>query len=163
MKIKKLLFLVLPIFAGILVADLVTKEFIAGTIPLYEIRTFIPGIINFTHYENDGAAWNIFSGNRAFLIIVSIVFIALLVVFYYFERKNGALFHIGIGLIFGGAVGNMVDRIFLGTVRDFIQFDFWRSFPVFNVADIALTIGAMIIVLYYIIRLFKRSKNARKN
>ena len=164
MKInKKFVFLVLPILAGVLVIDLLTKQYIAMPIPLYEIRQIIPGLINFTHYENDGAAWNIFSGDRTFLIIISIVFIILLGVFYFFERKNGVLFHISIALIFGGAIGNMVDRFFLGYVRDFIQFDFWKNFPVFNVADMALTIGVVIMIVYYVISLFKRGENARKN
>ena len=164
MKINKnFFFIVLPIFVAMLVFDLVTKEFIAGAIALGEQKSFIPGLFNFTYVENDGAAWNVFAGNRAFLIVISVVFILLLGVFYFFERKNGVLFHVGAGLIFAGAVGNMVDRIFIGIVRDFIQFDFWKSFPVFNIADAALTIGVVIVVLYYILSLFKRGKNARKN
>ena len=164
MKInKKFFFIVLPIFVGMLIFDLLTKEFIAGSIALGEQKSFIPGLFSFTYVENDGAAWNIFAGNRTFLIIISVIFIILLGVFYFFERKNGVLFHVGAGLIFAGAVGNMVDRIFIGIVRDFSQFDFWRSFPVFNIADVALTIGVVIVVIYYIITLFKRGKNAREN
>ena len=164
MKInKKFLFVFLPIIAGILLFDLLTKEFIAMAIPMYEIRPFIGGLFNFTHYENTGAAWSIFAGNQAFLIIISVVFVLLIGIFYFFERKNGALFHIGTALILGGAVGNMVDRVFLGFVRDFIQFDFWRSFPVFNVADIALTIGVVLVVLFYFLNIFKRGKNAKND
>ncbi len=164
MKInKKLLFIVLPIVVAVLVLDLISKQYIAMAIPMYEIRPFIGGIFNFTHYENTGAAWNIFAGNQVFLIIISVFFIALICVFYFLERKNGTLFHIGIALIFGGAVGNMIDRVFLGFVRDFIQFDFWRSFPVFNLADAALTIGVVLVVLYYILSIFKRGKNAKRD
>ncbi len=164
MKInKKFLFIVLPVFIGILVLDLLTKEFIAGQIALNGSHVFIPGLINFTYVENDGAAWNIFAGDRTFLIIITVAFVLLLGLFYFFERKNGSLFHIGLAMILGGAVGNMVDRIFIGIVRDFIQFDFWKSFPVFNVADAALTIGVVLVVIYYIFSLFKRKKNAGKN
>ena len=164
MKInKKFLYILLPIFVVLLVVDLITKEYIAGSIAVGEYRDFIPGVLSFTYVENNGAAWNIFAGNRAFLIIISVLFVILLGVFYFFERKNGVLFHIGAGLILSGAVGNMVDRIFIGIVRDFIQFDFWKSFPVFNIADAALTIGVVLIVIYYIISLCKRGKNARKN
>ena len=164
MKInKKFLFIVLPIIVAILTLDLVTKQFIAMAIPMYEIRPFIGGVFNFTHYENNGAAWNIFAGNQVFLIIISVVFVALIAVFYFLERKNGALFHVGIALIFGGAVGNMVDRVFLGFVRDFIQFDFWRSFPVFNLADVALTMGVVLVVLYYFLSIFKRGKDAKRD
>jgi len=160
---KKFFFLVLPVFVAILVIDLLTKKFVAEPMALNGISVFIPGLINFTYIENYGAAWNIFSGNSVFLIVISIAFILLLIVFYFFERKNGTLFHISIALIFGGAVGNMVDRVFLGYVRDFIQFDFWKSFPVFNVADIALTIGVVLMLIYYVLGIFKRGKNAREN
>ena len=163
MKInKRFLFVAIPIIVGVLIFDLVTKE-VAMAIPLYEIRSFIPGILNFTHYENDGAAWNIFAGNQALLIVISVVFIALISTFYFFERKNGVVFHIGIALILGGAIGNMVDRVFIGIVRDFLQFDFWRSFPVFNIADVALTIGVVLVIVYYFIGLFKRGENAKRD
>lgn len=164
MKInKKFLFILLPICLGIIVIDLVSKELIASSYALGESNNIIPKLINFTYVQNFGAAWNILSGNRAFLIIISLVFIACLVLFYFFERKNGVLFQVGCGLIIGGALGNMVDRIFIGYVIDFIQFDFWQSFPVFNVADMALTIGVVCVILYYIISLFKRGENARKD
>ena len=84
-------------------------------------------------------------------------------VFYAYENKNGALYQVGMGLVFAGALGNLIDRIALGYVRDFIQFDFWRSFPIFNVADICLCIGVVILLIYYIIRLVKERKNARKD
>ena len=164
MKInKKFLCIALPILLVVLLVDLITKQFIAMAIPMYEVRPFIYGLFNFTHYENTGAAWSIFAGNQVFLIIISVVFIALICVFYFLERKNGALFHVGFALILGGAVGNMVDRIFLGFVRDFVQFDFWRSFPVFNVADIALTIGVFLVILFYFLGIFKRGKDAKRD
>ena len=131
MKINKLFFvLIIPIFAGVVLADLLTKTFIADGLN-GEIVNFIPGIFNFIYVKNYGAAWSIFSGNRLFLMIISIVFIVMLCLFYVIESKRGKLFHIGIALILGGAVGNLIDRIVLGYVRDFIQFDFWKSFPVY--------------------------------
>jgi len=160
---KRFLYILIPVFVGIIVFDLLTKEFIAEAMMGEGNKSFISGLINFTYVENNGAAWNMFAGNRVFLIIISFVFVALLGFFYFLERKNGALFHIGAGLIFGGAIGNLVDRIFIGFVRDFIQFDFWKDFPVFNIADAALTIGVVLVVLYYVILLFKRGKNAGKN
>ncbi len=160
---KKFFFILIPIFIGIIIFDLLTKEFIAESMMGEGNKSFISGLINFTYVENNGAAWNMFAGNKVFLIIISLVFVLLLGLFYFLERKNGTLFHIGAGLIFGGAVGNLVDRIFIGFVRDFIQFDFWQSFPVFNIADVALTIGVVVIVLYYIVSLFKRGKNAGNN
>ena len=127
MKInKKFLYILIPVFVGIVVFDLLTKEYIANAMIGQESKNFISGLFNFTYVENNGAAWNMFAGNRTFLIIISLIFVVLLGLFYFLERKNGTLFHIGAGLIFGGAIGNLVDRICIGFVRDFIQFDFYH-------------------------------------
>ena len=164
MKInKRLLFILIPVAVAVIACDLLTKEYIAEAIAGEGKQSFIAGLINFTYLENNGAAWNMFAGDRIFLIVVSSVFVLLLCSFYFMERKSGTLFHIGAGLIFGGAIGNLVDRIFIGYVRDFIQFDFWQRFPVFNVADVALTIGVFFVLLYYVITAFKRGKNAGDN
>ena len=155
---KRFLFILLPIFAGVILLDLLTKHFICNVTQFTGSYSVIPGLFNFTYVENLGAAWNMFSGNRVFLIIISVVFIVFLGGFYFLERKQGTLFQVGCGLIFGGAIGNMVDRIALGYVRDFIQFDFWRAFPVFNFADVALCVGVVIVLLHFIISLFREKK-----
>lgn len=157
---KKFLFILLPIIVFVVAIDLITKSLASSHISYGETISAIPYIFNFTYLENVGAAWNIFSGNRALLIVISVIFIIILVLFYVFERKNGVLFHVGCALIFGGAVGNMIDRIFLGYVRDFIQFAFWKSFPVFNIADAMLTIGVVIVLIYYVLSL-TRKKDAK--
>lgn len=159
---KKILFLLLPIIAGVILIDLLTKQFICAKTQNTGTYSFLPGVLNFTYVENLGAAWNIFSGNRAFLIIISVVFLILLTGFYYLERKQGVLFQISCALIFGGAIGNMIDRIFLGYVRDFVQFDFWRNFPVFNFADACLCVGVVLLVIFYFISLFKEKKCKQK-
>lgn len=162
LKINKLFFyVVLPIFAAVLLVDLLTKSFIADQLN-GETVSAIPNIFNFTYVQNYGAAWSIFSGSKAFLIIISILFLILLAVFYVLENKRGPLFQIGIGLLLGGAMGNLIDRISLGYVRDFIQFDFWKSFPVFNIADAAITIGVVVLALHFLIAIFKGDKNEKK-
>ena len=164
MKVNKLFFYVLlPVFVGALVLDLVTKSIAATSLIDGESITAIPALFNFKYVQNFGAAWSMFSGNTVFLLITTIVFVVCLGVFYAYENKNGALFQVGIGLVFAGAFGNLIDRIFLGYVRDFIQFDFWQSFPIFNVADICLCVGVVILIVYYIIKFVKERKNARKN
>ena len=164
MKInKKFLFVVIPIVLGIILCDLLTKHFVISGRELGETESVIAGLFNFTYVQNFGAAWSMFSGNGTFLLVMSFVFVSVLMVFYFLERKNGVLFHVGWALILGGAIGNLVDRIAFGYVRDFIQFDFWKAFPVFNVADIALTFGVILLLVYYAISLFKRRKNAGKN
>jgi len=65
-------------------------------------------------------------------------------------KKTHILFHISFALFLAGAFGNLIDRIVLGYVRDMIRFDFWDSFPTFNLADIFINIGAILIVIYFI-------------
>lgn len=162
MKINKLFYyVVLPIFVGIVAIDLLTKSFIADRLD-GNIVAVIPSIFNFMYVKNFGAAWNIFSGDRVFLIIISLAFVALLAIFYIFENKRGFLFQIGIGLLLGGAVGNLIDRVSLGYVRDFIQFDFWKTFPIFNIADSAITIGIVLLAIHMFVSLFKGEKNGKK-
>ena len=162
MKINKLIyFVVLPVLVSIIAIDLLTKSFIAEKLN-GNVIVAIPGIFNFTYVQNYGAAWSIFSGSKLFLILISFIFIVLLSIFYIFENKRGALFQVGIGLMLGGAIGNLIDRIALGYVRDFVQFDFWKTFPVFNIADVAITIGVVLIAISLLVSLIKGAKNEKK-
>lgn len=163
MKINKFfLFIVLPVFIGALAIDLITKSIASTSLANGGVEA-IPYLFNFKYVQNYGAAWSMFSGKTVLLLVMAVVFIVALSVFYVYENKNGALFQVGIGLVFAGAFGNLIDRLFLGYVRDFIQFDFWQTFPIFNIADICLCVGVAILALYYIIKLIKERKNARKN
>ena len=113
----------------VLVADLVTKHF------LFDVEYFnlIPGVISIaTNGGNTGAAWGIFSGKTLTLAIVSVVFISLLFVFNHFIKNKNTFYCVAFGFIIGGAVGNLIDRLFLRYVRDFIFLDFFPTFPVFN-------------------------------
>lgn len=107
---------------------------------------------------NDGAAWGMFSGARWVFIIVSSI-MAVLIVYLLLSKRffNSKFFKLSLAILFGGLLGNLYDRIFLGGVRDFI---FLKSinFPVFNVADIAITIGTIMLVIYI---LFLHNKNPK--
>ena len=143
------------IFIFVLVIDLITKHF------LFKVDYFnlIPNFISIANNGgNEGAAWGAFSGHRVMLIVVSIVLIAGIIVFDILYKDKSTWFDIGLTLVIAGAVGNLIDRICLGYVRDFIFLDFFPSFPVFNIADSALTIGAVILILSI---LFKRGKNEK--
>lgn len=158
MKNKKLLLAILIpsiIFIVSLVVDLLTKYFMFKSLPhASDSKDFLPGFINFVHVENKGAAWGIFAGRPIFLIIVAIVVMALYITFYVLKVKNlnghnSILFMISVGLIAGGCIGNLVDRIFFGYVRDFINFQFF-DFPVFNIADICVSISVVLMFVYFI-------------
>lgn len=156
---KKMLCIALPIFALLLTFDQLTKHFANIYLAEGESANFIPGFINFQNVHNFGAAWGIFSGSKWFLITFTFVFLIVFSYIYYKESKSGALFHVAVAFIYAGCVGNLIDRLTPGGyVRDMIQFSFWPSFPVFNVADICLCIGVLLIIIYYIIQLVKKHK-----
>ena len=104
---------------------------------------------NFLHFEsvhNIGAAYGIFAGKTIGLIIVTTLVLIGLIVFNWFYKKKSILYCFSMGLILGGAIGNLIDRIFLGYVRDFIRMSIF-SFT-FNVADACLCVGVALLVIH---------------
>ncbi len=151
------------IFVAILLFDLLSKHLITKALPnTGDSMEFIPNFINFIYVENTGAAWGMLSGRPVFLIVVSLIILGIYLWFYVLrlkKLKNNTSITLGIsvGLIVGGCIGNLVDRIAFGYVRDFINFEF-IDFPVFNIADIALTIGIIIMLIYFIFIYAKEDK-----
>lgn len=140
---------------AVLVADLVTKHF------LFDVDYFnlIPNVISIaSNGGNSGAAWGIFSGQTIFLILVSVGMIIALFVFNHFVKNKSAFYCIAFGFIIGGALGNLVDRVVLNYVRDFIFLDFFPTFPVFNLADSFLCVGAVMIALFILFANTKKEK-----
>ena len=129
----------------VLVADLVTKHF------LFKVEYFnlIPNVLSVaTNGGNTGAAWGMFSGKTLWLVIVSVLMIVALFAYNHFVKRKNTFYCIAFGFIIGGAIGNLVDRIWLNYVRDFIFLDFWPTFPIFNLADSFLCIGAVMLAIY---------------
>lgn len=157
-KTKILICLNVAIIAVVLIADLISKHF---TTVYDTAKSIIPYIINFKSSQNTGAAWSIFSGSTIALIIITFVAIALITFYAIWSKNKSYLFNISISLILSGAIGNLIDRLIFGYVRDFIQFDFWKSFPIFNLADAALTIGVVCLCIYYLIQIIKEYKNKK--
>lgn len=158
LKNKKILspILVATIFVVVLLLDLLTKELIIkNAIPnVGDSVEVMPGFVNFIYVQNRGGAWGIFSDSTILLTIVSAVMFVIMLVFYVLrvrqvKEKSSIWLAVSMGLVCGGCIGNLIDRIFLGYVRDFINFQF-MSFPVFNFADIALTIGMIVLVVYFL-------------
>lgn len=143
----------------VLLLDMVSKIQVMNNFELYETRVFIEGLLNFSYIQNPGAAWGAFAGSTAFLIIVTALVMILCIYFLVRSFKKDPLFFWAISLVLSGGVGNLLDRIFRdGFVVDFLQFGFWTSFPVFNIADCAVVIGAGLLILYYILDLIKEFK-----
>lgn len=146
----------IPIIFGVVVLDQVTKFLFTN-----KFYILIPNVLSIFYNKNTGAAWNLFEGKVVFLAILSIVFLIALMVFnHYFTEKN-KLYVISYALIIGGAIGNLIDRMFFGYVRDFIQFNF-INFPIFNLADTALTIG-MICILIFLFFAYPSKEDAKED
>lgn len=139
---KILLFLV----AGfIIVLDQLTKYVIESSLPLYEVYAPIPALepyFRITHVFNTGAAFGLFPDGGLFFGILAVA-VGLIIIYYNHTLPAGELgVRIALGLQMGGAFGNLIDRIRLGHVTDFLDFGPW---PVFNVADTAIVAGAILL------------------
>ena len=143
------------IMAAAVILDQITKLIVVNNMaapdPItnfsHESITVIENIISFRRVHNYGAAWGILSDHRWVFILVTAIAIVILPIFLYKYRKLHFLFGFSLSLIIGGAIGNMIDRVFLGYVVDFLEFTF-INFPVFNVADICVTCGAVLMFIY---------------
>ena len=160
--------ILLVISAALVVLDQVSKHLIVLYLPKDAQINVIPYLFNFTYVENKGAAWGMMANSRWIFIIVSgIAVIALAGLLLYFAKSKKFLVS-SLVLIFAGGIGNMIDRTVNGYVVDFIQFDFFQKFPVFNVADSYVTIGGFMIIIYvlFIDRSFlsgKKKENGKEN
>jgi signal peptidase II len=133
--------------------DQLTKWIVLGFLPLGQERVIIEGFFKFVHWGNTGAAWSMFRGNNSTLAIVALV--ALLILFltrHHFESKTPTG-QFAFGLIFGGIIGNLTDRLMPSRqhVIDFIYFFIERAdgreigFPAFNIADSGICIGVALV------------------
>lgn len=145
------------IIAAIVAADRITKLYIRSAFSAFEIHPVIPGIFNIVHVENPGAAFGMLSDSPSFwshlfLACVSLVEMAIVAFLLWKPERAGmrntALLRVALSLVFGGALGNLWDRLFRGTVTDFLQvFIGSYEYPSFNVADSAVTIGAVLLAI----------------
>jgi signal peptidase II len=141
------------ITALVIVIDQITKQMVKHLLPPGDEKILINGFFKFVHWENTGAAWSMFTGRNYILAIVGVV--ALLVLFrsrHHFDAHT-TFGQVALGLIFGGIIGNLIDRVFVGHVTDFLYFHVQRrgdheiGFPAFNVADSAICIGVGLIFI----------------
>ena len=123
--------------------------------------TIIPSFLSFTYTENTGAAFNIGSNNLLFIILVNIIILGIIIKFIK-ERKEDVNFKILISLvlILVGGIGNLIDRIFRGYVIDFIDVNLF-DFPNFNIADISVTIGIILLFIMLIKSIIEEEKHKK--
>jgi signal peptidase II len=126
------------VLAAVLILDQLTKHTVASGIGAGETRRFLPGI-QLVHVRNTGVAFGVLSGGGALVLVVTLAALALLLA-YFASRPERPWLWLPTGLLVGGALGNLIDRIGSGAVTDFIKLPLW---PAFNVADMAITFGIL--------------------
>ena len=134
---------------GIIVLDQITKYLVVRNMHLGESIQVIEQFLYITSHRNTGAAWGILAGQMWFFYAVTVVVVAGLI--YYIQKmaKNHWLIGVSMGFMLGGAIGNFIDRVLHQEVIDFIDTNiFGYNFPIFNVADSALTVGVVLLMIY---------------
>jgi signal peptidase II len=152
--------LVLCLGFGVAVLDQLTKHLTQANIPYGHQVPIIPGFFSLSHVHNTGAAWGMLQGYNRWLIGLSFVMLGMVIAFRRHFLVGSRLAHVAAGLILGGIVGNLVDRVRLGYVVDFLDFLLWGyPFPSFNIADSSICIG----VGLYMVTQFKSQEHVMSN
>lgn len=139
--------LFLGIVAAWLALDQITKVIVRETLAEGSRRE-VTSFFSFSHVSNEGAAFGLFSGANELLAVSAVVAIGVLALYYFSTTCDHWLPRSGLALIMGGALGNLLDRLYQGRVTDFIDFS---HFPAFNVADTGINIGVAAILIYMLI------------
>ncbi|MFZ0613241.1 MAG: signal peptidase II [Desulfobacterales bacterium] len=152
-------FIKLLLIAGaVVLLDQFTKILVVRSLPLYHSIAVVPGFFDLTHVQNPGGAFGFLAGADSRLRAVVFLFVSLvavgLILWFYFKSPSTHPWLSGaFAMIFGGAVGNLIDRIRFGKVTDFLDFYVGRlHWPAFNVADSAITIGIGIFLLHLVFK-----------
>ena len=155
-----MLYCFLIIFMGVIVGlDQLTKALVVANIPVGEAVKALPGVFHLTHLHNTGAAFSMLEGGRWFFALICAAGMILVIVLIK-KKVIEAPFELWcLAAIFGGGVGNLVDRIRLGYVVDMFEVEF-MNFAVFNVADIFITCGAVALFVYVLFFDKKEKKDA---
>jgi signal peptidase II len=139
----------LPFFlcAPLLLLDQVSKVWISQNLSFIDRIVVIPKVFDIIHTRNPGAAWGMFGSHPHWLSLVSLVMLVLLVVFRRHVLDDSTSHRVAYGLLLAGIIGNLIDRFKYGAVVDFLDFHIIR-WPTFNVADICITTGVGVYILF---------------
>ncbi len=140
--------IVIVIGLVVVLLDQVTKTVLRQALLLGESHPLIVGCLNLTHLRNTGAIWGMFQSHNEWLVLLSLLVLLLIAVFYRWLVDQRGIYRVALGLMIGGIIGNLIDRIRLGWVIDFIDF-YWQAnhWPAFNFADAAICLGVIIYLL----------------
>ncbi|PSL50754.1 signal peptidase II [Salsuginibacillus halophilus] len=143
----------------IIALDQWTKQLVKSGMELGESRPIIDGVLHLTSHRNAGAAFGILQGQQWLFFIVTVVVTIFIIYYMQTHARFNPWYGIPLGLVFGGAIGNFIDRLAYGEVVDFIDVYIGTySFPIFNVADMALVVG----VGFLIVRMFMDERKEKE-
>ena len=147
---------------GLLALDQWSKAWITANLPLGETMDFLPGVLGLRAVHNYGAAWSSFSGQR--WLLLGLTGVIVLAVLWALIRKivRHPLGILACCLIISGGIGNIIDRLRLGYVVDMLHFQFWPSYPTFNVADICIVCGAILGAVYFVL-IYEKHDGRKQN
>ncbi len=143
MKVRNIIIIIL----SCILVDQFTKYIISTFFNLEQRYEIIKNFYYLTYYKNSGIAFGMFENGKIIIIVVSLLLLLLLI----YELKNfykNRVAALSFCLLIGGLIGNLIDRIFLGYVRDFLEFDIFNiNFPIFNISDACIVVGAIILII----------------
>ncbi len=144
-KIEKKIYSISCIF---LIIDQLIKILVISNMKLYETINVIPNFFYIFYIKNEGAAFSMLSGNQIFLIIIGIIALYVLIKYIKDEKEINKFNIIPLAIIIGGIVGNTIDRIIHNSVIDYLSFTIaGYNFPIFNLADIGIVVGAILLIV----------------
>ena len=133
----------------VLLADQASKAAVASAMEVGERASVIGDLVMLWHVRNQGAAFSLFQGGKVFFLIVTVLAFAMLIYFQRAFRGMGVALYVVLGLILGGTLGNLIDRVRLGYVTDFISVGIGNlRWPTWNVADASIVVGILALVAY---------------
>ena len=136
----------------IIAADLITKYIVASGMELYSSIPVIPGVFDITYIINDGAAWGILGGRQFLLSAFTVIVIAALIIYAVKKRALMPKLELySLAMIVGGGIGNLIGRVFDGYVVDFINVKAISFLNIFNIADIGITVGCILLIIALLI------------
>lgn len=150
-------------FAFIITLDLCLKDYLYDFLQAHGGHyAAIDGVLDLVYSENTGMGFGLFKGGTTMLSVMTGIVIAAIILYLLFVRRDKAYIRVPLIMVAAGGIGNLVDRVAFGYVRDFFMFAFWDSFPIFNVADSFITVGAIALIIGLVIMLVKESKGEWK-
>jgi signal peptidase II len=160
MQIQKRNLRYLIITVLLVVLDQIVKYWVRETIPLFQTKPFLPNLVELTYVQNTGAAFSMLSSVTWLLALISLVASVFILFFLLRGLFPHVLWQIALALVLGGAIGNLIDRVYFGYVVDMFSLQF-MDFAVFNVADIGVTVGG-VLLCFYVLFLYNKGKENPK-